>query len=44
MEEPEEAGANARSPSPEYYDPVEAEVLMEEAGEAEAAFFLSVYC
>ena len=34
MEEPEEAGANARSPRPEYNDSVEAQVLMEEADEA----------
>ena len=36
MEEPEEAGTEARSPSPEYSDPMESEVLMEEAKEARA--------
>ena len=36
MEEPEEAGAGARSPSPEYGDPMEAEVLTVEAEEAGA--------
>ena len=36
MEEPEIAGAND-SPSPEYEDQEEADVLMEEAEEAEAA-------
>ena len=37
MEEPEEAGANAKSPSPEYGDPVKAAALMEVAKEAGAA-------
>ena len=36
MEEPEEPGAGARSPSPEYGDPMEAEVLTVEAEEAGA--------
>ena len=37
MEEPEEAGAGARSPSPEYRDLTEADILMKEAEEAGAA-------
>ena len=37
MEEQEWAGENARSPSPEYDDPVEAEELMEEEDAAGAS-------
>ena len=37
MEEPEEAGAGVRSPSLEYRDLTEAEILMKEAEEAGAA-------
>ena len=36
MEEPEEAGAGARSPSPEYGDTMEAKALMKEAEETGA--------
>ena len=36
MDGPEEVGENARSPSPEYEEPEEEEVLKEEAGTAGA--------